>query len=79
MAYGYVDLSQVLLQEAKNINLLTEEVFTSLLKTLKKYEKNDPGKSYNLRKKISNLFHKLSIIINKDGDYSFGTDQKIGN
>jgi FkbM family methyltransferase len=79
LAYGYIDLSQVLLHEAKNINLLTEEVFTSLLKTLKKYEKNELGKSFRLRKKISNLFHKLSIIINKDGSYSFGTDQKIGN
>ena len=79
LAYGYVDLSQVLLQEATNINLLTEEVFTTLLKTLKKYEKNELGKSYRLRKKLSNLFHKLSIIINKDGDYRFGTDQKIGN
>lgn len=79
LAYGYVDLSQVLLQEAKNINLLTEEVFTSLVKTLKKYEKNELGKSFRLRKKISNLLHKLSIIINLDEDYSFGTDQKIGN
>ena len=79
LAYGYIDLSQVLLHEAKNINLLTEEVFTSLLKTLKKYEKNELGKSFRLRKKISNLFHKLSIIINQDEDYSFGTDQKIGN
>ena len=79
LAYGYVDLSQVLLQEAKNINLLTEEVFTSLVKTLKKYEKNDLGKSFGLRKKISNLLHKLSIIINLDEDYRFGTDQKIGN
>jgi FkbM family methyltransferase len=79
LAYGYIDLSQVLLHEAKNINLLTEEVFTSLLKTLKKYEKNELGKSFRLRKKISNLFHKLSIIINQDEDYRFGTDQKIGN
>jgi len=79
LAYGYVDLSQVLLQEAKNINLLTEEVFTSLVKTLKKYEKNELGKSFRLRKKISNLLYKLSIIINLDEDYSFGTDQKIGN
>ena len=79
LAYGYVDLSQVLLQEAKNINLLTEEVFISLVKTIKKYEKNELGKSFRLRKKISNLLHKLSIIINLDEDYSFGTDQKIGN
>jgi len=79
LAYGYIDLSQVLLHEAKNINLITEEVFTSLLKTLKKYEKNELGKSFRLRKKISNLFHKLSIIINQDEDYRFGTDQKIGN
>jgi len=79
LAYGYVDLSQVLLKEAKNINLLTEEVIISLEKVIKKYEKNEIGKSFRLRKKLSNLFHKLSIIINKDGDYRFGTDQKIGN
>lgn len=79
LAYGYVDLSQVLLQEAKNINLLTGEVFTSLVKTLKKYEKNEQGKSFRLRKKLSNLFHKLSIIINQDEHYGFGTDKKIGN
>ena len=79
LAYGYVDLSQVLLQEAKNINLLTEEVFISLVKIIEKYEKNELGKSFRLRKKLSNLFHKLSIIINQDGDYRFGTDQKIGN
>ncbi len=79
LAYGYIDLSQVVLHEAKNMNLLSEEAFTSLVMTLKKYEKNELGKSFRLRKKISNLFHKLSIIINKDGSYSFGTDQKIGN
>ena len=79
LAYGYIDLSQVVLHEAKNMNLLSEEAFTSLVMTLKKYEKNELGKSFRLRKKISNLFHKLSIIVNQDGSNSFGTDQKIGN
>jgi len=49
------------------------------VKTLKKYEKNELGKNFRLRKKISNLLHKLSVIVNQDEDYSFGTDQKIGN
>jgi len=77
LSYGYIDLSQVLLNDANN-NLFEEEVYILLLNILKKYEKEQIINSYRVRRKLGLIFHKLSKFIEQGDDYS-GTDRLIGN
>ena len=79
MAYGYIDLSYILLQEAKNIDLISIEVFNSLSQMIKNYEKNKIVSTSKWCKKISSFFYNLSIKINNDPHVTFGSDLKIGN
>ena len=78
LAYGYVDLAQTLLKNATNKELLSEEIHDLLLIELKKYENNKILKRFKMRRKIAELFHKLSKKIDPGNDYS-GTDRLIGN
>ena len=77
LSYGYIDLSQVLLNDA-NKNILEEEVYILLLNILKKYEKEKIINSYRVRRKFGLIFHKLSKFIEQGDEYS-GTDRLIGN
>ena len=78
LSYGYIDLSQVLLNDANYNNLLEKEVYILLLKILKKYEKENIINSYRIRRKLGSIFHKLSKFVEQGDDYS-GTDRLIGN
>ena len=76
LAYGYVDLSQVLLNNSKNE--LEERVYILLLSLLKKYEKEKVISSNRVTRKFGFIFHKLSMLLEQGNDYS-GTDRNLGN
>ena len=75
LSYGYIDLSQVLLNDAKN--LLEEKVYILLLNILKKYEKEKIISGNRVTRKLGFIFHKLSKFL-EEGHYS-GTDRDVGN
>ena len=75
LSYGYIDLSQVLLNDAKN--LLEEKVYILLLNILKKYEKEKIISGNRVTRKLGFIFHKLSKFL-EEGHYS-GTDRIVGN
>ena len=76
LSYGYVDLSQVLLNNSKNE--LEERVYILLLSLLKKYEKEKVISSNRVTRKFGFIFHKLSMLLEQGNDYS-GTDRDLGN
>ena len=76
LSYGYIDLSQVLLNDAKN--LLEEKVYILLLNILKKYEKEKIISGNRVTRKLGFIFHKLSKFLEQGNHYS-GTDRLIGN
>ena len=76
LSYGYVDLSQVLLNNSKNE--LEERVYILLLSLLKKYEKEKVISSNRVTRKFRLIFHKLSMLLEQGNDYS-GTDRDLGN
>ena len=76
LSYGYVDLSQVLLNNSKNE--LEERVYILLLSLLKKYEKEKVINSNRVTRKFGFIFHKLSMLLEQGNDYS-GTDRDLGN
>ena len=76
LSYGYVDLSQVLLNNSKNA--LEERVYILLLSLLKKYEKEKVISSNRVTRKFRLIFHKLSMLLEQGNDYS-GTDRDLGN
>ena len=76
LSYGYVDLSQVLLNNSKNE--LEERVYILLLSLLKKYEKEKVISSNRVTGKFGFIFHKLSMLLEQGNDYS-GTDRDLGN
>ena len=75
LSYGYIDLSQVLLNDAKN--LLEEKVYILLLNILKKYEKEKIISGNRVTRKLGFIFHKLSKFL-EEGHYS-GADRIVGN
>jgi len=76
LSYGYVDLSQVLLNNSKNE--LEESVYNLLLSLLKKYEKEKVISRNRVTSKLAFIFHKLSLLLEQGHDYS-GTDRNLGN
>jgi FkbM family methyltransferase len=76
LSYGYVDLSQVLLNNSKNE--LEESVYILLLSLLKKYEKENVISRNKVTSKFGFIFHKLSLLLEQGHDYS-GTDRNLGN
>jgi hypothetical protein len=78
LAYGYIDLSQTLLKNAKSNKLLSEESHSLLLTKLKKYENKKLLKGFRIRRKITELLYNLSKKIDPGEDYS-GTDNLVGN
>ena len=76
LSYGYVDLSQVLLNNSKDE--LEERVYILLLSLLKKYEKERVISGNRVIRKFSFIFHKLSMLLEPGNDYS-GTDRDLGN
>ena len=76
LSYGYVDLSQVLLNNSKNE--LEESVYILLLSLLKKYEKEKVISRNIITRGFGFIFRKLSILLEHGNDYS-GTDRNLGN
>ena len=76
LSYGYVDLSQVLLNNSKNE--LEERVYILLLSLLKKYEKEKVISSNRVTRRLGFIFYKLSMLLEQGNDYS-GTDRDLGN
>jgi len=76
LSYGYLDLSQVLLNNSKNE--LEERVYVMLKSLLKKYEKEKVRSSNIVTSKLGFIFHKLSMLLEQGNDYS-GGDRDLGN
>ena len=76
LSYGYIDLSQVLLNISKNE--LEERVYILLLSLLKKYEKEKVISSNRVTRRLGFIFYKLFMLLDQGNDYS-GTDRDLGN
>jgi len=78
LAYGYLDLAQVLLSKAKSNGLLEEETYSDLTNILMKFETKDRIPYFKGRTRLKVLFEKLAKRLDVGHIYS-GYDKSIGN
>jgi FkbM family methyltransferase len=77
LTYGYIDLSQVLLDKSSSIGLLSKTTIQYIDDIIAK-SKQESFFYFFKNNKISNLLKRMSIFFDKGSDYS-GTDDAVGN
>ena len=77
LTYGYIDLSQVLLNQANSIGLLSDETIQSLNDIITK-SKQKSFFDFIKNERLSNLLRKISVFFDKGHAYS-GADKMVGN
>jgi FkbM family methyltransferase len=77
LTYGYIDLSQILLNKANSNGVIAADTFYSVNISIDSYIKRRSFFNFLKSSKLSSLIRKIGIFFDK-GSYS-GTDSTVGN
>ena len=77
LVYGYIDLAKTLLIKANNNELLTNDVYSNINVTIKKFDRRKIVPDFRGKGRIRNLFEKIAKSLNSGSWYS--GDKSLGN